>query len=44
VLTGAYVVGSVVLIALVVWRTRSLVWAIGVGTAAAVLLDLVVLG
>jgi branched-subunit amino acid transport protein len=42
-LTALYVVGSVVAMALVVWRTRSLVWAIGIGTTAAVLLDLVIL-
>jgi branched-subunit amino acid transport protein len=42
-LTALYVVGSVVVMALVVWRTRSLVWAIGIGTTAAVLLDLVIL-
>ena len=42
-LTTLYVVGSVVVMALVVWRTHSLVWAIGIGTTAAVLLDLVIL-
>ena len=43
-LTAWYVVGSVVVTALVVWRTRSLVWAIATGTVAAVVLDLVLLG
>ena len=42
-LTTLYVVGSVVVMALVVWRTHSLVWAIGIGTTAAALLDLVIL-
>jgi branched-subunit amino acid transport protein len=38
-----YLVGSVVGMALVVWRTGSLLGAIAVGAAAAVLLDLVIL-
>jgi branched-subunit amino acid transport protein len=42
--TGIYVVGAVLLMAIVVRRTHSLLWAIGVGAAAAVLLDLVLLG
>jgi len=41
---GVYVVGSVVAMAWMAWRTRSLLWTVGVGAAAAVLLDLVVLG
>jgi branched-subunit amino acid transport protein len=41
--TGLYVVCSVVVMALVVRRTHSLLGAIGVGAAAAVLLDLVIL-
>lgn len=42
--TALYVVGSVVVMGLVAWRTRSLLWTIGVGAAAAVLLDVVILG
>lgn len=41
---AVYVVGSVAAMACVAWRTRSLLWTVGVGAAAAVLLDLVLLG
>jgi branched-subunit amino acid transport protein len=41
---GAYVVVAVVLMGLVARRTRSLLWTITVGSAAVVLLDLVLLG
>ena len=37
----AYVVGAVLVMGLVSWRTRSLLWTVSVGAAAAVLLDLV---
>lgn len=40
-LGGGFVVAALLLVALVVRRTRSLTWAIGVALAAAVLLDLV---
>ena len=40
---GAYVVATVLLMGLVTWRTRSLLWTIGVGATAAVVLDLVLL-
>jgi branched-subunit amino acid transport protein len=40
---GVYVVGTVLLMGLVTWRTRSLLWTIGVGAVAVVVLDLVVL-
>jgi branched-subunit amino acid transport protein len=38
-----YVVGVVLLMGLVTWRTGSLLWTIAFGAAAAVLLDLVLL-
>jgi branched-subunit amino acid transport protein len=41
---GVYVVATVVLMGLVARRTRSLLWTITVGSAAVVLLDVVLLG
>jgi branched-subunit amino acid transport protein len=38
---GVYVVAAVVLMGVVTWRTRSLLWTIGVGATLAVVLDLV---
>jgi branched-subunit amino acid transport protein len=40
-LDTAYVVGAVLVMGLVTWRTASLLWTVAVATAAAVLLDLV---
>jgi branched-subunit amino acid transport protein len=41
---GAYVVATVALMALVARRTGSMLWTIAIGSAAVVLLDMVLLG